>query len=178
MKRAVVFLIAFFGLLVLGPRATQVIWRAAEMPFSLAERLDAQNLSDPAKTQVEIGIPAVYTIAISATAAVNNQTTLTIPQPPSGQYNYVCKLEFSASQNGTSTANPNSTTSSTNFNSWAWKYSLAATANLSYEHSFDMGNPATGCAKSTSPGTVTTFVSPAALTNTAFTWSATYYQAK
>lgn len=124
-------------------------------------------------------ITAYYaTIPISATAAVNTQTTLTIPAPAPGLYNYVCRLEFVASQDGTSAANSNLTTSSTNFNSFAMKYSLAATANLTYTGPvYQWGDPATGCAKSTSPGVATTFVSPTAVANTAFTWYATYYQA-
>lgn len=116
-------------------------------------------------------------IAISSTAAVATQTTLTIPAPPPTFYNYVCTMHYSASQNGTATANQNLATTSTNFNAWALKYSLAATANLTYDWYENWTVPNVGCAKSTSPGTATTFVSPAGQTNTAFTWSATYYQA-
>lgn len=122
--------------------------------------------------------PALYGLTpISSTAAVAAQTTLTIPAPPAGQYNYICDLHFNASQNATSTASTNAVTTSTNFNSYAIKYSLAATANANYDWIEGWGSSATGCAKSTSPGTATTFVSPAAQTNTAFTWTAAYFQA-
>lgn len=116
-------------------------------------------------------------VPISSTTAVNNQTTLTIPAPPPGFYNYVCTLHFNASQNGTGTAAVNAVTTSTNFNAWALKFSLAATASANYDWFETWWVANVGCAKSASPGTATTFVSPAAATNTAFTWSATYYQA-
>jgi len=138
-----------------------------------------QNLADAAKTQIELGAPSIYLIPINATAAAGSQATLTLPAPPPGLYNYLCKLEFSASQNGTATANTNATFTTTNFNSWSWKWSLAATANLTYEHTFDMGTPTTGCAKSTAPGTATTFTTnPTTFTNTAINFSAQYYQGK
>jgi len=136
------------------------------------------QVPSPTLSQPVQMVPAYYaTIPISATAAVATQTTLTLPAPASNLYNYVCTLAFSASQNGTSTANSNAVTTATNFNSFALKFSLAATANLTYDWGISWGEPATGCAKSTSPGTATTFVSPGATTNTAFTWYATYYQA-
>ena|SRR5256885_11190958 len=116
-------------------------------------------------------------VPIASTAAVATQTTLTIPAPPPTFSNYICSLHYNASQNGTSTANTNLVTTSTNFNSYAIKYSLAATANTNYDWVEGWGIANTGCAKSTSPGTATTFVSPSAQTNTAFTWTATYYQA-
>lgn len=132
------------------------------------------------QTQQVTGYYAV--IPISNTLAVNNQVTLTIPAPPPNQYNYICTLGFQASQNGTATANSNLTVTSTNFkdqsgNNFALKYSLAATANLTYDVFRKFGEPSTGCAKSTSPATATTFVSPAATANTAFSLDATYYQA-
>src|SRR4051812_43456128 len=98
-------------------------------------------------------MPSLYGLTpISATAAVAAQTTLTIPAPAAGQYNYICFLHFSASQNGTSTANTNAVTTSTNFNSYAIKYSLAATANTNYDWIEGWGSAASGCVKSTSPG--------------------------
>ena len=137
----------------------------------------AQNAPLSNATAVQPTISLYFMTPISATAAVNNQTTLTIPAPSAGLYNYVCKLAFVISQDGTATANTNVVTTSTNFNSFALKKSLAATANLSTEVSLDFGSPATGCAKSTSPGTATTFVSPAAAANTAYSWYAAYFQA-
>jgi len=122
--------------------------------------------------------PSFYAMTpISATAAVNTQTTLTIPAPAPSLYNYVCYLHFNVSQNATSSANTNLATTSTNFNSYAIKYSAAATANGVYDWIEVWGTPVGGCAKSTSPGTATIFVSPAAVTNSAFTWTATYFQA-
>lgn len=125
-----------------------------------------------------VNIVTQYTLVpISATAAVNAQTTLTIPAPPPGYYNYICTLRFSASNNATGTAAVNAVTTSTNFNAYAIKFStLATTPTYDWVESWGIAN--VGCVKSTSPGTATTFVSPAAATNTAFTWSATYYQAQ
>lgn len=122
--------------------------------------------------------PAQFSLTpISSTAAVNNQVTLTIPAPPAGLSNYVCSLSYHASQDGTATAQTNAVTTSTNFGSFALKYSLAATATINYDEKFNFGTPATGCVKSTSPGTATTFVSPVAGANIAFTWQAFYFQA-
>ena len=116
-------------------------------------------------------------VSTSQTQAVNTQTTLTIPAPPPSFYNYVCSIHFNASQNATSTAITNSVTTSTNFNSWAIKFSLAAVADQNYDMNESWGIANVGCVKSTSPGTATTFVSPAAVAQAAFTWDATYYQA-
>ena len=138
----------------------------------------AQNASPVPNTTPVQAVTAYYAmVPISATAAVNTQTTLTIPAPAPGLYNYVCFLGFNASQNGPSTAISNAVTTSTNFNAFALKFSLAATANLGYDWTQRWGAPSVGCAKSAAPGTATTFVSPAAVTNAAFTWYATYYQA-
>lgn len=136
----------------------------------------AQVASPVPPTMVQPVISYYALIPISATAAVNVVTTLTIPAPAPNLYNYVCYLGLNVSQDGTSTANSNKVSSSTNFNSFAHKWSLPATANLSYDWSARWGNPATGCAKSTLPGTATTFVSPQTA-NSAHTWYATYYQA-
>jgi len=130
-------------------------------------------------TTVQATTPWYAAIPISSTAAVNNQTTLTIPAPAVGNvYNYVCSLSLEAGQDGTGTAISNAVTTSTNFNSWAAKFSNAGTA------STDTGvfnyfnfSPAGGCVKSAAAATATTFVSPSATTHTAFTWYATYYQA-
>lgn len=128
-------------------------------------------------TLVQLSSAYASMTPISATAAVNNQTTLTIPAPASNQFNYVCYLHFNLSQNATSTASTNAVTTSTNFNSYAIKYSAAATANAVYDWVEVWGTPAGGCAKSGTAGTATTFVSPAAQAQSAFTWTALYYQA-
>lgn len=138
----------------------------------------AQNTLPPGATLIQPATAQMYTTPISATAAVNNQVTLTIPAPPPGQYNYVCSFSFHASQDGTATVQTNAVTTSTNFNAFALKYSLAATATINYDKAYTWGTPATGCVKSTSPGTATTFVSPAAGANIAFTMDATYFQAQ
>lgn len=138
----------------------------------------AQNTASPTgAVAVQAGNPYYYLTPISATAAVNNQVTLTIPAPAAGLYNYVCTLNYHASQDGTATAQTNAVTTSTNFNSFAIKYSLTATATTNYDQMFNWGTPATGCVKSAAAGTATTFVSPAAGANIAFTWNATYYVA-
>lgn len=106
----------------------------------------------------------------NATAAVNNQVTLTIT-PPSGQYVYLCGWDVTVSQNGTATANTNQSFTSTNIGGWAWKYSLAATANLALPQAFFLPFPV----KAAQPGTAVTIVSPSALANTAFNINAYYY---
>lgn len=108
--------------------------------------------------------------AANATAAVNNQVTLTLT-PPSGQFVYLCGLDFAASQNATSTANTNSVVTSTNLGGWAYKYSLAAVANTSLTQSFYFTNPV----KAAASGTAVTIVSPAALAQCAFSINAYYY---
>lgn len=148
----------------------------AALVLTTAAVLVGQVSSQPA-TPVTIGIQYPLT-PISATAAINTQTTLTIPAPPAGYYNYVCTLRFNASQSGTGAANNLQVTTSTNFNSYAIKWSIAAVAvQATYDWVESWGIANAGCAKSASPGTATTFVSPAAIAQTAFTWTATYYQA-
>ena len=143
-----------------------------------AEVFAQANVPLSTATQVQAGQAINYLIPISATAAVNAQTTLTIPAPSAGQYNYVCMLGFNLSHNATGTAATNNVTTSTNFNSFAIKFSSALVVNGNYDWPpMIFGTPATGCAKSTLAGTATTFVSPAALAQSAFTWYATYYQA-
>lgn len=137
------------------------------------------QVPSPVPATPVVMVPSYYaTIPIAATAAAAAQTTLTIPAPGSGLYNYVCYLAYQYSQtNTTGTVQTNAVTTSTNFNGFALKYSVAAAINTNYDWKAELGDPATGCAKSTSPGTATTFVSPAAATNGAFTWYAEYFQA-
>lgn len=125
-------------------------------------------------------VPGAYgLIPIAATAASGSAATLTIPAPQqAGYYNYVCQLHFNASHDNTATtASTNSVTTSTNFNSYAIKFSLNNVANQNYDWVDNFGQSAgTGCAKSATAGTATTFVSPTTA-NTAFQWDAVYYQA-
>lgn len=139
--------------------------------------LRAQNASEPSATAAQLTQAKYYLIPLSATVAAGSQATLTIPAPAPGLYNYICTLHYNASQNGTSTVQTNAVTTSTNFNSYAIKYSLAATANISYDWVETYGTPGAGCVKSASPATATTFVGPAAGTNLAQTWTSAYYQA-
>lgn len=139
----------------------------------------AQQASPFPATPVQ-ATPGFYSqIAISATAAVNNQTTLTIPAPTGGAYNYICYLGFNASQSVTGAELNNQVTTSTNFNSFALKFSISAHAvgNSDYDWAAHWGTPVGGCVKSAASGTATTFVSPTAAAQTAFTWYATYFQA-
>ena len=137
----------------------------------------AQNVVQGNLTAVQPSQSIYYQTPIHATAAVNNQVTLTIPAPSAGLYNYVCKLLFTASQDGTATAINNSVTTSTNFNSFAFAFSGEDVAQKETIRWFDFGTPATGCAKSTTAATATTFVSPTAVANAGFAFEASYYQA-
>lgn len=138
----------------------------------------AQTVSPIPSTPVQ-SVPPFYGLTpISATAAVNAQTTLTIPAPNGSNYNYVCSIHFNASQSATGAILSNQVTTSTNFFSWAIKFSINAVATQpDYDWSEYWGSPGSGCAKSQLPATATTFVSPAAAAQTAFTWTATYFQA-
>ena len=134
----------------------------------------------PSVVSMMVPQPAALNIVpISATAAINTQTTLTIPAPPGGLYNYVCWLAFEVGQNATGTVYTNAVSTSTNFNAFAVKVSQPATVNIDSGVNVVLAGmtPATGCAKSTTPGIVTTFVGPVANANATWTWYATYYQA-
>lgn len=139
----------------------------------------AQNPPQAGPIQTQNNQSLYYTIPISATAAVNTATTLTIPAPPAGLYNYVCRLAWNLSNDNTGTVVTNIVSTSTNFNSFATKVSEVVTASANYDSQTMLwGDPATGCVKSTSPSTATTFVSSASgATHAAWTWYATYYQA-
>lgn len=138
----------------------------------------AQNLSAIPATPVQ-GVPSYYSvIPLTATAAVNTQTTLTVPAPAGGLYNYICQIAFNASQSATGAALNNQVTTSTNFNGFALKFSINAVATTpNYDWQFFYGTPTTGCAKSAQAGTATTFVSPSAASQTSFTWYVSYFQA-
>lgn len=139
----------------------------------------AQQVSPFPTTPVQAA-PGFYAQTIlSATAAVNNQTTLTIPAPTQGAYNYICSLGFNASQSVTGAELNNQVTTSTNFNSFAIKFSISAHAvgASNYDWFQHYGTPVGGCVKSAAAATATTFVSPTAAAQTAFTWYATYFQA-
>ena len=132
-------------------------------------------------TLVTATTPAVniVPIPISATSAVNNQTTLTIPAPAGGLSNYVCYLAYEISQDATSTAYSVAVSTSTNFNSFAVKVSQPATVNVDsgVQVVLNSNGPTGGCSKSTIPGTATTFVGPVANLHAPWTWYATYFQA-
>src|SRR5688572_18551808 len=91
------------------------------------------------RTPVSLDTALPFMVAISATAAINNQVTLTVPAPPAGQYNYICKLWFNASQDATATAIDNAVTTSTNFNSFAFKFSAEDVAQKESWKGVDFG---------------------------------------
>lgn len=120
----------------------------------------------------------IVVIPISATASAGSPAVLTIPAPPGGLSNYVCYLAYDVSVGAGGTVSTNATSSSTNFNAFAYKVSNPGTANTQSALNVLIGplSPATGCVKSTIPGTATTFTSPTTAA-TAFDWYATYFQA-
>lgn len=132
---------------------------------------------NPSTTPIQL-YPGLYPLTpITATTAVGSATTLTLPAPINPTfYNYVCSLAISASNNNTGAVLTNVVTSATNFNSFALKFSAISANSNSYDWGMKIGDPATGCAKSTSPGTATTFVSPTS-TNEAYTWIGSFFQA-
>ena len=125
--------------------------------------------------------PNIVLIPISATSAtVNAVATLTIPAPAGGLSNYVCSLAYQVGNDGTGTAISNavSTTTNENFNTFAVKFSQPATASVdSGVLTVFQAQAASGCPKSTVPGTATIFASPAGLTHAMWTWYAVYFQA-
>lgn len=136
------------------------------------------QISNQPVTPVVISANPYPLVPIAATAAINTQTTLTIPAPPAGWFNYVCSLHFNASHSTTGAVSALGVTTSTNFNAYAIKFTIIAVATQGvYDWVENWGIANVGCAKSTAAGTATTFVSPAAVAQTAFTWTATYFQA-
>lgn len=144
-----------------------------------AHTLHAQsNAAGALSPPIAINMYSAYPITpIAATGGSGAATTLTIPAPTqSGFYNYVCYLAMEGGNDTTATVVTNATGSSTNFNGWANKTSTPSAASndtgvLTY---FNLSPP--GCAKSQSPTTATTFVSPNS-THEQYTWYATYFQA-
>jgi invasion protein IalB len=134
-----------------------------------------------APTTVQFTTPAtgVVPIPISATNSVNTQTVLTIPAPPGGMSNYICSLAYQINADATGGAITNAVSTSANFNAFAVKVSMPAGVNLDggVQVVLNSNGAVGGCAKSTVPGTATTFTSTASLTHIAWTWYATYYQA-
>ncbi len=152
------------------------------LPVLLALTMLAPGARLAAQTPTVITVgqapTSIVVVPISATAAVNNAVTLTIPAPAASLYNYVCSLSYHLNQDGTSSAVTNAVTTSTNFNSYALKVSLPAVASTSSGIvNLFSASPAGGCVKSAVAGTATTFVSTAALANAAWSWYALYFQA-
>ena len=154
---------------------------AALAPWGF-RRIHAQNAAGAGVgvVPIQMATPFYSQTPISATAAVNTQTTLSIPAPAGGLYNYVCSLAYEV---GASAGGPNAITNvvstSSNFNSFAVKVSSANAVNTDSGVLWVIGptTPAQGCVKSAAPGTATTFTSPSGLTTATWTWYATYYQA-
>lgn len=147
--------------------------------LSGATPLFAQQVGSTGQPSTPVTLQTQYPLlAISATSAVNVQTTLTIPAPQPGYYNYICSLHFNSSASNTgAVVLSNAVTTSTNFNAYAIKFSTAGAANTMVDWVEYWGLANVGCVKSPASATATTFVSPAASTQNAFTWTATYYQA-
>ena len=143
----------------------------------LVRHVRAQNAQLPGTTPSQANESLYYTVPITATAAVNTATVLTIPAPPAGLFNYVCRFAYNVSQDTTGFTATNVTMSTSNFNGWATKYSGgtgASSANYDSE-TFNWGDPATGCAKSALAGTATVFTGPSSQTHSEWTLYATYY---
>lgn len=148
--------------------------------LAVATPVRAQNAVPNGITPVTLSAGMYPLVPISATAAVNTATTLTIPAPTNAAYsNYVCWLAYEINSDATGAAVSNAVTTSTNFNTFALKVSFPATVSLDSGVQTVLGasGPGSGCAKSAVAGTATTFVSPASLTHVAFTWLGSYYQA-
>lgn len=160
-------------------RKRLLVWGIAVLVGTLVGLLPilkAQNAPIASAIPVQPTQGLYYSIPISATAAVGSPAVLSIPTPPPNQYSYVCSLALNENTNGTGGVLTNVVTTSANFGGFALKFSNAGAANTTYDWSAKWGEPSTGCAKSVSPGTQTTFTSPTT-TNSAYVWYATYYNA-
>lgn len=140
-----------------------------ECALMLGAAQAASAQSGPTRVQQDPSVLTACSVS-NATAAINNQVTVTIT-PPSGQYVYICGIDVASSQNATSTVNTNLQYTSTNLGGWSWKYSLAATVNIAITQAFYFNNPV----KSAAAGTAVTVVSPGATANTAFNINVYYY---
>ena len=151
----------------------------AALALLLLHSLPAAAQAVPTAVQFSTPAVGIVPIPISATAAVNTQTVLTIPAPPGGMSNYICYLAYQGNADATGAAVTNAVTTSTNFNSFAVKFSVPAGVNLDTGVQVVLNSlgAVAGCPKSTIPGTATTFTSTASLTHEAFTWYAVYFQA-
>ena len=125
-----------------------------------------------------LGVALPYKIAITSTAAVSAIDTLTIPAPAVvSQFNYICSLGYDVSSDLLGGPQLNVVSTSTNFGTFSLETSIPAGAGVSKVHWYEYwGDPSTGCVKSHTAGTATTFISPANLWHQAWTWTATYYQ--
>lgn len=154
--------------------------RSLRLALALVVGLLTVPLVAQQATLVQATTPATNIVLtpISATASAGSAAVLTIPAPPGSLYNYVCYLAYDVSVGAGGTVTTNGTSSSTNFFSFAYKVSNAGTANTNSAVNVVIGplSPTSGCAKSASPGTSTTFTSPTTAA-TAFDWYATYFQA-
>src|ERR1051326_3111006 len=124
-----------------------------------AGSLLAQNAPIATATPVQATQGLYYAIPYSVTCAVNVACATALPTPPPNQYIYICSLALNGSADGTGGALTNVVTTSANFGSFALKFSNAGSVNTTYDWSAKWGEPSTGCAKSVSPGTVTSFTS-------------------
>lgn len=110
----------------------------------------------------------------TTTAVINSQVTCTMT-PSGGNSVYITSIDLMVCQNATSTINTNLTFTTTNITgSPIFQESLAATANLCtpvHTIVFPTG------LKSSTQGVAATIVSPAATAQTAFTISASWYEA-
>lgn len=145
--------------------------------FALVTHTHAQNVTPNGQTAVQVSQPQYYKSALTATASAGSPAVLTLPTPPNGLYTYVCDLAFQVSVGAGGTVTTNGTSSSTNFGGFAYKVSNPGTANTDGGVQVLLtGTPSTGCSKSVSPGTATTFTSPTTAA-TAFVWYSTFFQA-
>lgn len=139
-------------------------------------RVSAQNAPLANTTPVQPTQSIYYTIPFTATAAAGSAAVATIPAPAAGLYNYICYVGIEGSNNNTGAVLTNAVTTSSNFNSFALKFSQISANSNNYAWAMDMGDPSTGCVKSTASGTTTVFTSPT-VANWAFSWTVTYFQA-
>jgi hypothetical protein len=85
------------------------------MIIGLASLCVAQNAPLSGQTPVQATVGLYYVTPISATGSAAGATTLTIPAPPAGFYNYVCNITLNGSNDNTGAVLTNVTTSTTNF---------------------------------------------------------------
>ena len=156
-----------------------LVWALAIATLPIRARAQGNNPSGlgTGAVQAQLGSPFFITTPISATAAVNVASVLTLPAPSNvNLFNYVCNLWYDVNNDNTATAISNVAWTSTNFFSYGGKLSMpSAASNDTGVQTVINASPGGGCVKSAAGGTATVFTSPSGVAHAMWNWGALYY---